>query len=47
MMHDYIIQTCLRLTLLAPQKAAARANFRSFTIPLPHRKHSVHRYPER
>ena len=20
MMHDYIIQTCLRLTLLAPQK---------------------------
>ena len=35
MMHDYIIQTCLRLTLLAPQKAATRANFRSFTIPSP------------
>ena len=35
MMHDYIIQTCLRLTLLAPQKAATRANFRSFTIPPP------------
>ena len=35
MMHDYTVQTCLRLTLLAPQKAAARANFRSFTIPPP------------
>ena len=33
MMHDYTVQTCLRLTLLAPQKAATRANFRSFTIP--------------
>ena len=34
MMHDYTIQTCHRLTLLAPQKAAARAGpFRSFTLP--------------
>ena len=35
MMHDYTIQTCHRLTLLAPQKAAARAHFRSFTLPPP------------
>ena len=35
MMHDYTVQTCLLLTLLAPQKAATRANFRSFTIPPP------------
>ena len=35
MMHDYTVQTCLRLTLLAPQEAAARAHFRSFTLPSP------------
>ena len=43
MMHDYTVQTCLlppaSCLLLTPQKAAARANFRSFTIPLPHPQH--------
>ena len=35
MMHDYTVQTCIRLTLLVPPKAAARAHFRPFTLPLP------------
>ena len=35
MMHDYTVQTCIRLTLLVPPKAAARAHFRPFTLPPP------------
>ena len=35
MMHDYTVQTCLLLTLLAPQKAATRANSGRSPYPLP------------
>ena len=35
MMHDYTVQTCIRLTLLVSPKAAARAHFRPFTLPPP------------
>ena len=34
MMHDYTVQTCPRLTLLAPQKAATRGPF-PFALPPP------------
>ena len=35
MMHDYTVQTCLLLTLLAPQKAATRANSGRSPYPSP------------